>query len=447
MLAVLLATFAAIPIGSDLQLFVDDYLIEQLDGVRLELHHPAPQEIAIPLDKPWEGKDCAYVTVFKDGDRYRCYYRGLPDESAPEVACTAESADGIHWTKPELELYPVAGATMSNVVWVDKGAHNFAPFLDSNPGATPETKYKAVGGAPLLAFVSPDGYHWKPLQAEPILTDGKFDSHNIAFWHPVNRRYECFFRDFRDGVRTIKRSYSDDFVHWSAPEWLDFGNAPADHLYTNSIIPYFRSPGLYLGFPKRFNPTRSFCPDWPGGPGVSDGVFMTSRDGVRWHRWREAFIRPGLDPNNWNERNIQIAWGMFELSPGEISLYYLEHYRHPTCRIRRATIRTDGFVSLSADAVEGFVVTKSLEFRGNQLVLNVSTSGIGYVRCEIQDTGGNAIPGFSLQDSDEIFGDAIERVLTWGGKNDVSTLSGKPICLKFTLMDADLYAVAFRSNP
>jgi hypothetical protein len=53
-------------------------------------------------DRPREGSTSAYDTVFRDGDRYRMYYRGAHlDEKTKraahrEVTCYAESRDGLH---------------------------------------------------------------------------------------------------------------------------------------------------------------------------------------------------------------------------------------------------------------------------------------------------------------------------------------------------------------
>ena len=50
-----------IDIGSRLELFVDDFLVENIAGkVGLHLHHPEPQEIVLVTDKPWEGNTCCY---------------------------------------------------------------------------------------------------------------------------------------------------------------------------------------------------------------------------------------------------------------------------------------------------------------------------------------------------------------------------------------------------
>src|SRR5215468_3444765 len=83
-------------IGSRREVFVDDWLIERMQGVRLVLHPPVAREVAIRFNSPWEGIDTAYVTVMKDGPRYRMYYRGNPAK-LPEVTCYAESKDGITW--------------------------------------------------------------------------------------------------------------------------------------------------------------------------------------------------------------------------------------------------------------------------------------------------------------------------------------------------------------
>ena len=63
-------------IGSHLELFVDDYLIEFMEGLELKLHSPRPAERVLTFDKPWEGVTSDYISVLKDDDRYRMYYRG-----------------------------------------------------------------------------------------------------------------------------------------------------------------------------------------------------------------------------------------------------------------------------------------------------------------------------------------------------------------------------------
>ena len=103
-----------IDIGSRRELFVDQALIDRLEGRgELMLHHPLPREVALTFEKPWEGNASGYPTVFQDGDIYRMYYRGhryIVDppplrQAQAEVVCYAESRDGIHWVKPNLGLF------------------------------------------------------------------------------------------------------------------------------------------------------------------------------------------------------------------------------------------------------------------------------------------------------------------------------------------------------
>ena len=59
-----------IDVGTRRELFVDEFLAECLEGVRLALHHPVPREVAVVHDTDWEGNTCGYHTVFQDGELY-----------------------------------------------------------------------------------------------------------------------------------------------------------------------------------------------------------------------------------------------------------------------------------------------------------------------------------------------------------------------------------------
>lgn len=441
-------------IGSNLELFVDDWLIAKMEGVSLKLHHPIPQEVAIIFDKPWEGNTSAYVTVFEDDGIFRMYYRGSshdPETSKkkhPEFTCYAESKDGIHWVKPELGLFEFNGSKKNNIVWQGIGTHNFTPFKDKTPNCPPEARYKALGlgEGGLYAFQSPDGIHWRLMKNEPVLMKGAFDSQNLAFWDEVKKCYVAYYRAFREGYRDIMVATSQDFLNWSEPQFLDYGSVPKEHLYTNAIIPYFRAPHIYLGFPKRFFPERQ--KQIPGG--LSDGVFMTSRDGIHWHRWLEAFIRPGPQPQRWVNRNNMTAWGILVTksklanAPDELSIYSSEGYSQEGNCLRRFTLRMDGFVSVHASYPGGEFITHPLKFKGKELVLNYSTSAGGKILVEILIERGEPIPGFSLKDCETIYGDEIEGVVRWKGRKDLSSLEGKIIRLRFVMLDADIYSLRFR---
>jgi len=111
--------------------------------------------------------------------------------------------------------------------------------------------------------------------------------------------------------------------------------------------------------------------------------------------------------------------------------------------VRRYTLRLDGFVSIKAPLSGGELVTRPVTFTGRSLTVNFATSAAGDLRVELQDSDGSPLPGFTLEDADPAFGDAIERTLHWRAGSDVSSLAGRPVRLRFVLRDADLYAFRF----
>jgi hypothetical protein len=171
---------------------------------------------------------------------------------------------------------------------------------------------------------------------------------------------------------------------------------------------------------------------------------MSSRDGLHWDRpFLEAWVRPGPDPMNWTDRNTMTAYGIIETCPDEWSMYVSEHYRHPDNRLRRITLRKQGFASMHADAKGGEFVTKPLTFTGKKLLLNYATSAAGSLQIEVQDDQGKALPGFALADMPALYGDELEATAQWKTGTDLSSLAGKTIQLRIAMKDADLFALRF----
>lgn len=474
-----------IAIGSRLEPLVDEFLIDRLEGgARLQLHKPTAREISIRHDAPWEGGSSGYHTVFQDGLIYRMYYRGfdleLLDKSIrgknKQVICYAESKDGIHWVKPELGLVESGGSKKNNIIWDGDGSHNFAPFIDANPDCKPEAKYKALGGvgSGLYTFQSADGIHWKQTSAKPVITKGAFDSQNLAFWDVTRNRYVAYFRFFTEGKfkgkRAIATTTSTDFATWTEPQPLVYPGMPEEQLYTNQVTPYHRAPHIFFGFPTRYvaRPLTEHVKTLPPvefrskliksgrryGTDLTDGVFMSSRDGLSFKRWGEAFIRPGpQEKEAWLYGDQYQSWGLVETksdvaaAPNEISFYSSEGgWRSSERRMRRYTVRLDGFVSVNAPLSGGTLVTKPITFAGDRLKINYATSAAGSIRVEIQDADGKPIEGFALKDCPEIYGDTVAQVVHWKAGAQVTQLAGRPIRLKFVMKDADLYSLRFTAG-
>ena len=454
-------------IGSRLELFVDRQLVESTRGVTLELQRPVAAEKVLAFDKPWEGAFAGYCTVIKDGAVYRLYYRGLPmakaDGSESETTCYAESRDGINWTKPALGLFEVMGTRQNNVILASSAplSHNFSPLPDARPGVPAAERFKALAGTKrsgLFAFVSADGIRWRKFSEQPVITQGDFDSQNLAFWSESEGQYVCYLRIFKTiggkGVRWVARTTSKDFLHWGDPVEMSFGDAPPEHLYTNQTHPYFRAPHIYLGVAARFMPGRQVLTAEQAraisvDPGyfkdVSDSVLLSSRGGAHYDRtFLEAFIKPEIGLENWTSRTNYPALNIVPTGAGEMSLYVQKNYGQPTHHLQRYVLRTDGLVAVRAPYAGGELITKPLKFSGKKLWMNFATSAAGGVRVEIQDANGRALPGFALTDAVEQIGNEIERSVAWRGGDDVSAPAGQTVRLRFVMKDAELFSYRFR---
>jgi hypothetical protein len=453
---------AATPLdpGTRWELFIDRHLVASARDAAPRLHPPRRAEVVLVTDAPWEGPTSAYFTVLRDGGVIRLYYRGSvegSDHSDAQVTCVAESRDGVTFTRPRLGLVEVNGSKENNVVWRGVESHNFAPFLDTHPAAAPDARYKALGGVKqpgrnwhqgatpggLYAFASADGIHWRKLRDEPVMTKGAFDSLNLAFWDGARGRYACYSRIFLHKVRAVQSARSADFLAWeeAVPNRYAEG-APWEHFYTSATLPCPGAEHLLLAFPMRFLPDRRRVATHKS-PGVSDAVFLSSRDGILWDRtFPEAWVRPGPDAGNWTERSNMPAWGIVETAPGEWSMYISEHYRSSGNRLRRLVLPRHRFAAMHAGAEGGEFTTPLLRVGGDHLVLNAATSAAGSLRAEVRDEHGAVIPGFSTADCTEYFGDDLETTLGWKSAR-LADLRGRVISLRFTLRDADLFALRF----
>ena len=183
-------------------------------------------------------------------------------------------------------------------------------------------------------------------------------------------------------------------------------------------------------------------------------MLMSSRDRTHFSIWPESFIRPGLRlKDNWFYGDNYLAWGMIETAssiigaPDELSLFATEAYFQPgATRLRRYTMRVDGFVSVCAPLSGGELLTRPLVFAGSELVLNYSTSAAGSVQVELQDAQGVPLPGFALADAEPLYGDALEQPALWRIECDLGALAGTPVRLRFVLKDADLFSLRFAAD-
>ena len=157
-------------------MFVDSKFVDTSRGVTFVMNPPyqAHEPVLMP-DQAWEQRTGAsygiYSSILKDVDgRIRAWYhvrigdyRSGRDEA--HVAY-AESADGIHFTKPVLNLFESGGTTANNIV-IPGDIGGSSVWID--PHADPDSRYRnqaKVYSPPevwghLHMHGSPDGIHWK----------------------------------------------------------------------------------------------------------------------------------------------------------------------------------------------------------------------------------------------------------------------------------------------
>jgi len=452
----------SVDVANRVELFADDFLIESISGdIRQTVHQPTPNDVVFSADAPWEGNTSGYYSLFRDEDRIRMIYRGWAHRPTKpvralhrELTCYAESEDGLYFKKPDLGLIEWQGSKANNIILDDNSSHNFFAFRDDNPDCPPEARYKGIGGEKkeggLFVYQSPDAIHWKKIKDEAVITDGAFDSQNLAFWDSHAKLYRSYYRIFSKGgtdggewkpkgVRAIRTSTSKDYVNWqSGTDVIYAEGTPEQHLYTNAVQPYYRAPHLLIGFPTRYLPDE--------GERV-EPVFMISRDGVKFTRYNEPVVPEAAPVDRAGNRSNYMTWGMFPLpgKPDEIAVYATEaYYGLEPGRVRRFTYRLDGFVSLQAEAKGGEVITKPLSWQGRSLEVNCAVDKDGSLKVELQDSVGKALPGYSLEDSDSFAGDNTAVKVSWNGKRDLSALAGQNLRVRFVLSNGDLYSMRFR---
>jgi len=504
-----------ISISSRLELFVDDWLIDRLCGAERRLHHPVPQEVSMVFDRPWEGNHSAGMSVLRADDGiFRLYYKagryGTPEyldsavdwvDTRKTFGCYIESSDGITWARPSVGVIEVAGTRENNVVLTEETGGSWpgdiAPFEDTRAGVPPEERYKGIAGmsGKVFAYGSPDGVNWRLLHNAPVIEG--YDAQAYAFWDAERGEYRSYCRHRRiaayqagmdelgdapletddqgmtgdglDNGRDIVTQTSEDFIHWSKPEFLSYSPGRVSELYENVTRPYYRAPHMIMGFPLRYidrgwtaalealpqldhRRERIEMGESRYGTALTDTLLMCSRDGRHFSIWPESFLRPGLRmKDSWTYSDNLMTWGTIETAspidgaPDEISLFVTEAIqRAGPSQLRRYTLRVDGFASVCAPLSGGEMLTRPLVFEGSELVMNYSTSAAGSVQVEMQDAQGVPLPGFALVDSEVMYGDSLEQPMLWKNNPDLGAWAGAPVRLRFVLKDADLYSMRFR---
>lgn len=470
-----------IPVNVGRQLFVDNFLISETNLT--PIYHKPHFYVGNPILEPsaeWENttEGAPYAAPFSDGiwydekeRKFKMWYlagAGSIHKQDKQTFYTgyAESNDGKHWIKPELDL--VKGTCL-----VDTANRDAATIWLDRKEKDPARRYKMfnVERRPtdrrwqFILKYSPDGIHW----SEGVAQSGDLYDRSSVFYNPF-RDVWCLSMRYGTKVSSRSRSYLEakdpetavsmahrvrrgipdkNVVFWFTPDNLEprHPNFPEVNpgIYNFDAIAY---ESIMLGqYSVWQGPENDIC----GELGIqkrNEICLGYSRDGFHFSRpTHEPFLANDTTEGAWNWGNMQSIGGV-PLIVGD-SLYFYTSGRRLNnimwdsyTSTGLAVLRRDGFVSMNAGNEEGFLVTEPLIFDGSYFFVNANVANKNAeLLVELLDENSNVLPGYSRSDCLSLKGkDKTKILVTWKRYKDVSELKNKVIRVKFYLTQGDIYA-------
>ena len=496
LLSLTIRVYAQSPValGGQRHMFIDDMLISDKTNVTFKVHSPSllPCSSILQEQYPWENIS-EYSSVIDNGLEYRIYYGNTGNLNG---VCLATSTDGVTWTKPMLGVVEFNGSTQNNIVIknpTDGGVANGSMYYDTHD-PNPNRRYKyftcqtgddlpgTATAEGMVVYTSPDGIHFT--KNEVTLLPFNADSQAVMFFDDNISKYVCYIRGSSDASgRLVVRGETDDpmqpwpytpspnpnmggheipFVSTELPTVLktDSGDPTGTDIYGNQAFLYPWAYKVYLAFPTcyyHYQGDRAYLsPIGPGNVGVGECQIAVSRDGVNWTRYRrEPYVKHG-----WYDKHYcywpWVFQGMVRTPENRIYQYirlrpsthggaeFMEGEQRIFIPVSVFEQQPDRFVGANFEYTGGTMTTSPFTFDGNRLSLNVDTGGMGEGRVGILKADGTSYPGFEVGNCDIINGDWLNKTVSWNlGQNDVSSLAGKTIKLRFEMRGATLYAQQF----
>lgn len=338
-------------------LMVDDEDVLYRTGTRRHAHqakrHP-DNPLVCAEENPWD-RFIAFNSCYRDPQtgKVQIWFQSWNGGRDPDKAkrCNvnyAESDDGIHFTKPKLDLFDFAGVKGTNIVLIGEGGYGdrYGAAVVVRPDEPdPARKYKMLyydwfkhadgpESSSWMAAFSPDGIHWTKAKENPILNTsygqrgrqpplqgqspyletihaktGKtrkewdiplsMSDATDAIWDESHQAYIAFAKVWLQSPlggfawkHAMGRSESKDFITWSTPQVV---LAPDEHDPKHlefHTTPTFRYKGRYFALTELLVARSELVPG-----SKSDFMeieLMLSRDGFHWERpFRgERFLNP-----------------------------------------------------------------------------------------------------------------------------------------------------------
>ncbi|MEC9002279.1 MAG: hypothetical protein VX644_02825, partial [Planctomycetota bacterium] len=379
----LLPAAEPLSIGTNKQLLVDDFVIDQMAGITRALGHVTKANNGKPVFT--DGR--FYGTVLHDQQRFKLWYR----EHGKTGYGLAQSSDGIHFTKQ---------AKLTGINF----AGDFTLSVEIDPhDKDPAHRYKGAYDAPGMAAGiahSADGIRWHPYNAGKPITHRAADTYNQIFWDPLIQKYRLSTRtDFGTpggdgeirGTRTMTNAnIKSNPKNWKMTrEWIFDREGKDEHkrrqVYAKTywiyesvyflILSVYDYPGDVSEGTKTDHVTRHQRD-------VMNYYIATSRDG---HSWDLQWVYAGQPlvprgPAGAFDKDLILPASSIITHQNKHWIYYggaNERHGTPEVIFQRdhaiglATLRLDGFVGLRAGNQPGIVITKPFKLIGDRLSVNV----------------------------------------------------------------------------
>lgn len=386
-------------------LFVDDHDILYRSGTarRLRPLDRCPQNPVLPArEKPWEINIGWVGNAYNPANGlYQLWYQAFTGTFAQQrthrcLVCYAESTDGIHWTKPNLDLFDYNGGLPTNIVMIGNGGYSdrytnsvLLDWRDPDPArrykmATCDFSMDAGIERPgLVVAFSPDGIHWTKHPQAPLVRTS-YGGHELPPFTGEPGREGHIPLTISDAMDVIYDPKSAAYVIYSKM-WID---GPDGRMH------------------------------WKHAMGRTE-----SRDFVRWSKPELVLAPDELDPPWVEFHDITFKTG-----------------------VGMASMPRDRFAALYPQGEAGQVTLRPLDMTGCRgLTLNADARA-GRVEVEVLNADGYRVRGFAREDAVPITGDGLRLPVSWR-ERPLADLPAGNYCLRVFLQNAELYAATFSNEP
>jgi len=508
-------------IAHEPQLFVDSDIIECSQGVTRLWHKPQRQGDAplIKADRPWEKTlyftYSNYVVLHDPVDGLiKCWYEDMGEVDVNNKRgqrhpwksrlLYAESEDGIHFRKPDLDIVtidghptnivmgydPSGGATKKNP-WGDVGIHSNGIIIDPNP-PTPAERFRTIFTRQsvdekgdlqhhLECAHSADGMHWTPYPERPR-AGGSGALDDVCCLHydadaklfVLNTRHGQMYSNAEPprtpwsgywfpsyypnrpdlmNKRRVFQTMSADFINWRNPLPVSVPDDVIDNLdEAHYGMQQFRVGRSFFGTLGIFQYTA----------GEMEVRLLYSHDGIHFKPTDKgnAFLKP-TGEGRWDARMVSITsppvvkggeWLFYHGGTSAHHDWWMDGTlvgvpesddpnSHAKFGLGLATLRKEGVASLWANAERGgYVLTRAVNSKGNRLVINARCRPGGSIRAAVLDRGNKPLGACRVEASDAFTGDSTRHVMTWQGKDELVVGEWGWRKIQFLMRDAEIYS-------